>query len=202
MASGIHPVLRAAARGELPGWACMSDSRKAHAGRVATLLEAWTQALGMRNDDRDRWIATGWLHDALKDADTEALRTLVGDAGADLPEPILHGPAAAARLEEEGVRDREVLDAVAWHTLGHPRLGVLGMGVYCADFLEPGREVRNKWRRKRRERMPGELETVTREILRLRIGYLLDRDRPVRRETIAFWNRLAGGEPWARASEV
>lgn len=201
-ASGIHPVVRSAARGELPGWARMSNGRREHAERVASLLSDWAEVRGMRQDDRDRWVAAGWLHDALKDEDTDRLRELVRESHRDLPVPVLHGPAAAARLEADGVEDPELLDAVAWHTLGHPRLAPLGMAVYCADFLEPGRNLRNKWRRKRRERMPEELEDVTREILRARIQHLLKRARPVRPETMGFWNRLAGGESWARASEV
>ena len=200
--NGLHPVIGAAARGELPSWVRMNDERIAHSGRVAQLLSRWSRALGMPEADRARWTAAGWLHDSLKDAEIGELRRLVGAELEALPERILHGPAAAARLADDGVEDAELLDAVAWHTLGHPRLGRMGMAVYCADFLEPGRNLHNGWRERLRERMPDALRHVTRDILRARIEHLLAETRPVRPETMGFWNRLAGGEAWARASEV
>jgi len=40
--------------------------------------------------------------------------------------------------------------------------------------------------------MPGDLDAVTREIVAARIRNLLDRGSPVRPQTLAFWNRLAG----------
>lgn len=201
-ADGLHPVIAAASRGELPAWARMGEERRAHTSRVAALLAAWSDELGMAREDRARWVAAGWLHDCLKDGDAEELRGLVAAGLDELPERILHGPAAAARLAMDGVDDRELLDAVAWHTLGHPRLGRMGMAVYCADFLEPGRDLHNSWREDLRDRMPDGLRDVTRDILRARIEHLLSETRPVRPETMGFWNRLAGGEAWARASEV
>ena len=100
------------------------------------------------------------------------------------------------------MEDESLLLAVAYHTLGHPRLDDAGRALYAADFLEPGRNLRNKWRESLRGRMPGELEAVTKEILSARIVHLLRRGRTVQPETMAMWNSLAGGDSWARASEV
>lgn len=196
------PLVEAAARGELPPWARMGSGRKAHVQRVADLLEAWAEARGVDEATRTRWLAAAWLHDSLKEAPEEELRALLDDELADLPEPVLHGPAAAARLRREGVDDEELLRAVAYHTLGHPELGEAGRMLYAADFLEPGRKPRRKWRARLRKRMPHDADRVVRKILRARIEYLLKEGRPFRPETIAFWNRMAKGEAWARASEV
>ena len=200
--SGLHPVLDAAARGELPEWVVADEERRAHMDRVAGLLREWAEARGESEADVARWSAAGHLHDALRDAEPEELRTLVAGELDTLPGPLLHGPAAARRLHQDGVRDPELLRAVAYHTLGSADFDDLGLALYAADFLEPGRDLRNAWRADLRERMPGELEMVVREILRARIEHLLDHDRPVRPETMAFWNRISEGEPWARASEV
>lgn len=76
------------------------------------------------------------------------------------------------------------------------------MALYCADFLEPGRRLREEWRAALRERAPRELEAVVREILQARIRHLLERGRPLHPETIGFWNRMTEGRGWASASEL
>lgn len=198
----LHPVVKKAAKGVLPGWAQVSRSRYAHMERVAGLLEAWARAADLPKFERRRWTALGYLHDSLKGASASSLRPLVREDLQDLPGPVLHGPAAAARLREEGVEDEELLLAVAYHTLGHPNLDEGGMALYAADFLEPGRNLKNSWRDGLRARMPQELEAVTREILAARLTHLVKKNRPVQPETVAMWNAMNGGDPWVRASEV
>jgi 2-amino-4-hydroxy-6-hydroxymethyldihydropteridine diphosphokinase len=198
----LHPILKAAAKGELPPWAQVDDKRYAHMRRVADLMGNWAAELGKSRVERERWRAVAFLHDALKNASNRELRIIVPERFARMPGPVLHGPAVAVRLRVEGVRDRGVLKAVTYHTLGHFSLGRIGKALYAADFLEPGRNLRNKWRAGLRASMPEEFDEVVREILRARIQHLLVKGRPIRRETFGFWNRLAGGPSWVRASEV
>jgi 2-amino-4-hydroxy-6-hydroxymethyldihydropteridine diphosphokinase len=108
----------------------------------------------------------------------------------------------AVMLRREGVDDDELLRALAYHTLGHPELGRTGWALYAADFLEPGRDLKNEWRAALRARMPGEIAAVVKEILAARINFLIEHGRPVRRETVEFWNRVAEGQPWASSSEL
>jgi 2-amino-4-hydroxy-6-hydroxymethyldihydropteridine diphosphokinase len=161
--------------------------------RVAALLEGWAGALGLDREERTRWLAAAWLHDALRNADPEALRPRVPPPAAALPGPLLHGPAAAERLRIDGVDDGELLRAVAYHTLGHPGLAALGRALYAADFLEPGRDLLNDWRAGLRDRCPGDLPGVVKEILGARIVHLVGRGSPLRAETVAFWNAMAVG---------
>jgi 2-amino-4-hydroxy-6-hydroxymethyldihydropteridine diphosphokinase len=189
-----------AARGVLPEWARASAARRQHMARVAELLDRWSEGLGLAERERTRWRSVAYLHDALKDEPPEALRGWVEGPLAEVPGAVIHGPAAAARLEEEGVDDAELLDAVRYHTLGHPRLGRLGRALFAADFLEPGRDLENEWRARLRSRMPQGLDGVVREILQGRILHLVGGGSPVREETIGFWNQLAEGGPWASAS--
>lgn len=201
-ATALHPLVAAAAEGRLPSWAEADDARRAHMARVADLLDGWAAAEGLDGPARVRRRALGYLHDALKDADAAALREIVPAPLAALPEPVLHGPAVAARLEHEGVDDTPFLDALRWHTLGHPVLDRAGRSLYAADFLEPGRDIRNAWRAGLRARMPDDVDRVLVEIVGARLGHLLEHERPIRPETLAFWNRLTEGDAWARASEV
>lgn len=188
----VHPRVERAAAGELPEWAEAGAARLDHMSRVAALLDEWSATLGLSVADRMRWTAVAWLHDALHDADPEALRPRVPPALSGLPGLLLHGPAAAERLRMDGVRDGDLLRAVAYHTLGHPDFGLLGQALYAADFLEPGRDLLNEWRASLRARMPAERAEVVREILGARIAYLVERRSTLRPETVAFWNSLAG----------
>lgn len=198
----LHPVIKRAAKGRLPEWARVSKARYRHMERVAGLLDGWARSAGLSKEERKRRIALGFLHDAVKNAPEAELRSLVPTKLRDLPASILHGPAAAALLERDGVEDEGFLSAVAWHTLGHPELGPEGRMLYCADFLDPGRRMRPQWRSGLRERLPDDLDEVTQEILHARIVHLLKRGRPVQPETLAFWNSMSRGDGWARASAV
>jgi 2-amino-4-hydroxy-6-hydroxymethyldihydropteridine diphosphokinase len=169
--------------------------------RVARLLRDWARERGETSVDEARWVAAGFLHDALRDEDHDVLRAGVGPVFRDLPGKVLHGPAVAWRLREGGVEDEELLHAIAYHTLGSPGFGTLGFALYAADFLEPGRKMREDWRAALRDRAPTDLENVVKEILSARIGYLLEKGRPLHPDTLEFWNRMSEGQPWVSASE-
>lgn len=158
--------------------------------RVRALMRAWAQDLGLPPREVDRWAAAGLLHDALREAEPESLRPLLAGALAALPGPVLHGPAAAQRLAAEGVADASLIRAVAFHTLGHPEFDALGMALSAADFLEPGRTSLAELRDPLRNRMPGELRKVIREIMAARLRHLLARGQPVSDFSIHCWNAL------------
>lgn len=184
-----------ASDGDLPAWAVAGDSRRSHMGRVSTLLGAWADQLELSSEDCVRWKAAGFLHDALRDAAPEALRRRLPPTLTDLPDPILHGPAAAEQLRIDGVMDGELLRAISWHTVGDRDFGLMGRALYCADFLEPGRSFLLEWREARRERMPSEVNAVTREIAGARIGNVVEREGTILPRTVAFWKRLVEDSP-------
>lgn len=186
----IHPLIAAAARGRLPDWAVVKKSRRPHLESVAGLLSRWAAELELSEPDRVRWAAAGWLHDALRDADAGEL----AEEAAGYPEKVRHGPAVAVRLERAGVNDAELSDALRFHSLGNRGLGRLGRFLYVADYLDAERSFDAEARDALRARLPAELEEVLKTVCARRIGYLLDRRIPIRRETVAFWNELLGGE--------
>lgn len=184
------PVLVAAAKGKVPEWGVCGKRRKQHMARVSDLMGDWAKQLGLGKNDVIRWRAAGFLHDALRDASPSDLRPFVPEKQRTLPPKAYHGPAAATRLAEVGVGDDEVLHAIRWHTLGSQRFSRLGRALYAADFLEPGRRNRRRWREGLRDRVPRDLDRVLREILASKIDYLLRAELPVHVRTIRFWNSL------------
>lgn len=178
------PVVRAAARGELPEWVSLSPKRLAHVARVAALMGEWADALRLPANEAQRWRAAGWLHDALRESPPEELRPLVPPEFRGLPPKLLHGPAAAERLADDA--DPELRDAIRYHTLGSPRLGRLGRALYLADFLEPGRTYRPEWTAALRARMPHEMDAVLREVVEARVEHVRASGSTLHPETVAF----------------
>ena len=184
----LHPLIRSAGKkkGELPAWAVLGKARRAHVGRVSVLMGDWAAALGLDKTDRTRWRAAGLLHDALKDAKPAVLQPLVDD-GIEWPDPVVHGPACAVRLRQEGVEDEAILMAIAHHTTGHPELDRLGESLYLADYLEPGRRSRAKWRTALRRGMPGDHDEALVDVAAAKISALLKRRLPILPMTVEFW---------------
>ena len=186
----LHPLVVAAAEGTLPPWSRANPERIEHMGRVAELLGDWAVERGLTEEDVLRWRAAGFLHDALREADPEEIRSLLPTELLELPDYMVHGPAAASRLRREGVFDEPFLRAIAYHTIGHPDLDLLGRAVYVADFLEPGRKLLAEWRASLRVRMPEHPSSVAREVVAVRIRHLLEEIVSIPAETCEFWNVL------------
>lgn len=167
----------------LPGWAVVSPTRNEHIERVVALLARWAERLQLPQGERRRWAAAGWLHDALRNAPESVLREWTDEPGAV---NLLHGPAAAARARQEGVADEELLRAVACHTVGNAEWGALGMALYAADFLEPGRPFLGDRRAELADRYPSERDAVFRSIVQLKLGHLAAKGTALHPLTEAF----------------
>lgn len=191
--AAVHPLLAAAAEGRLPNWAEASRKRRKHVARVSALMGTWAERAAVSDLDRVRWRAAGLLHDALRDADHDELRPLVSEELRDSPGTMLHGPAAAARLREEGVVDESLLLAIAWHTLGHPDFDTLGKALYLADYTEPGRKYESSKLAAKRDRVPAEMDAVLRDVANDRIRRSIKKGRPLLAPTVGFWNALVQG---------
>lgn len=154
-------------------------------------MAEWAAALGLGDAETERWRRTGVLHDCLRDAPPEQLRGEVPEQLRDLSEAVLHGPAAAERLADS--IDAEMADAIRFHTLGYAGWDRLGCALYLADYLEPGRKWDPAGRAALRSRVPVEFDAVLREVVAERLTRLVTQGKPVRPESVAFWNRLVGG---------
>ncbi|MEX2284034.1 MAG: HD domain-containing protein [Gemmatimonadota bacterium] len=185
----MSSIIDDAAAGVLPEWTCASPKRRAHIARVAQLMGTW--AAEFAPEQAPHWTAAAWLHDALRDADPDTLRQVVDRDFKEWPDALLHGPAAAARIRrEEPAAPRNILNAVAYHTVGHNCLDTLGRALYLADYLEPGRKFDLAGRATLRDRVPREFNAVLREVAGARIAHLTKAGSPVRPETAGFWQSI------------
>jgi 2-amino-4-hydroxy-6-hydroxymethyldihydropteridine diphosphokinase len=178
----MHPAA------QLPRWAQVTESRKAHIQRVTALLIEWADAMSLDERERQAWIDVGWWHDALRDAPVEELRRLAGDTPYE-PE-MLHGPAAAARLLEDGEHRPGVLSAIRFHTVGSPQWDRTGRALYMADFLEPGRRFSRADRAFLARQVPHDFDGVFRQVVRMRLAYALNEGHTLFPETVQLWNLI------------
>jgi HD superfamily phosphohydrolase YqeK len=191
--SVLSPLVRDAARGVLPSWTQAGSRRRAHIARVAALMESWARALGLPDAEVQRWSAAAWLHDALREANPDELRAVVGAEFRELPGKILHGPAAADRLA--GHADDEIRDAIRYHTLGSARWGRLGRALYLADFMEPGRTWDPEYTAALRARMPHEMDAILSEVVRMRVDHIRRNGGVPHPETQAFYEQVVQARP-------
>ena len=90
------------------------------------------------------------LHDCAKNLGAEQLVNLCDQNGIEvldderndhnIAEALLHSKVGALLAKNlYNIEDREILDAIYYHTVGRPEMGLLEKIVYVADFIEPGR---------------------------------------------------------------
>ena len=170
----------------LPDWAQVSEKRRAHIERVTLLLDRWAAALHLDEETTRAWHDVGAWHDAMRDAPNALIQSFVPND----PRPVqtLHGPAAAARLASEGEQRVHVLEAIRWHTTGHPEWEPTGRALYMADFLEPGRPFMQDDRAFLAAHLPHDFDGVFRQVLRMRIEWNVREGKPLFPETVALWN--------------
>ncbi|MDR3174818.1 MAG: nicotinate (nicotinamide) nucleotide adenylyltransferase [Treponema sp.] len=122
----------------------LSQPRFLHSRQVAVITSDLCRIFGL---DWQAGYLAGISHDIGKQLGEEELFKLaktdkrVISALEKRKPSLLHGRAGAALLKKDyGIRDQEILDAVAFHTTGSPGMGSLAKAVYIADKVEPSRE--------------------------------------------------------------
>lgn len=175
-------------RVDLPSWAVVTAARRAHIERVAALLAAWASDMHLGEREVTAWHDAARWHDALRDAPEDQLRALVPNAS--YGGPMLHGPAAAARLEADGERRSAVLDAVRYHTVGCSAWERTGRALYMADYLEPGRDFGLADRAFLAAHVPRDFDGVFRQVVRQRLEWALREGNVLYGETVELWNSV------------
>ena len=104
-------------------------------------------SLAMRfGADIQKALTAGLLHDCGKYCSVNAQIKLCGKYGIELTKSeldmpaLIHAQLGAYLAEHEyGIKDPEILNAVAYHTTGRPGMSMLEKIVYIADYIEPNR---------------------------------------------------------------
>lgn len=92
--------------------------------------------------DKDKALLAGALHDCAKELPIEQQLEMAKRYSGNLftEKKIIHSSAGATFVKEDlGIEDKEILDAICYHTTGRGDMTVLEKIVYLADKIEPAR---------------------------------------------------------------
>jgi predicted HD superfamily hydrolase involved in NAD metabolism len=154
--------------------------RRGHSERVAALARALAERHGIPTDDAYR---AGLAHDLARELPPDALlaeaRRLHLPVGPDEERApiLLHGPVAAAWLEEAGLGHDAIWEAIRYHTTAAAGLCPLARIVFIADGTEPARDYPEA--AGLRDLAFHDLEAGYRAVLRQSAAYLTARGLPL-----------------------
>lgn len=124
----------------------LSPKRFRHSCNVASAARQLAQKYGA---DVEKAYFAGLVHDICKETPFEEQRALMlaGDFHPDEGElhsrKLWHGIAGAYFLQSDfGITDRDILNAVRFHTVGRPHMSLLEEIVYIADMISEDRDYK------------------------------------------------------------
>lgn len=103
---------------------------------------------------------------------------------------LLHGRIGASLLKDEfNLVNNDILQAVRWHTTGHPDMGKLGQILFIADYIEPCRKHISSTLRS--SIMKLDLNEMTIKVLNDRTAYLRDSGFKVAESSMLLFEKLS-----------
>lgn len=106
---------------------------------------------------------------------------------------LLHAKAGAClAYEKYGIKDKEILDAIKYHTTGKPDMSLIEKIIFVSDFIEPGRTHSEKLPMYRMIAM-ADINLVCMNILKDTLDYLESLNEeidPLTKETYIFYKDL------------
>lgn len=174
----------------------MSEKRFLHSKKTAetcvTLAEQFHEDLSP-----SLCYLCGLVHDFVREWSNEKLvryaqeHALVLEKEEMLLPQLLHGPVAAHLLQKEGY-DPSLCLAVRYHTLGNVAMGRLGLVLFIADYLEPGRTHLAEVTRQKLLSLPS-LEAICLQILYMQEAYFSKHEKCKAVSSSALETYLQGG---------
>ena len=145
--------------------------------------------------DKKKAELAGLLHDIMKDTNPDEQLQFLKECGITLTKTersatkLWHAISGAAYLEFVlGIKDRDILNAVRYHTTARAGMSLLEKIVFIADFTSADRnydgveEIRNA--------ASESLEKVMIEGIAFTIGDLIKRRLPIHEDTFSAYNAL------------
>ena len=171
-----------------------------HINSVAKFARAVARTIADKSALVGKVYVAGLAHDLYKGWDSRSLREFILSERVPVDSDtwqmgrgLLHAPAAAHHLRTRlGVTDREIYEAVYYHTTGHPGAGQVEKILFCSDYLEPNRPQRPEESDAPElgRRMSRSLDEVYRIILGRKLAYTAGKGFPLHPNGVAAWNQV------------
>ncbi len=138
----------------------------------------------------------GLLHDITKEADTEEHMDVIRRAGIELTEleqsspKLWHAISGSAYVQTElDIDDKEIIDAIRYHTTGRADMTLLDKVIFVADFTSADRDYDGV--EKMRKIADKGLDNAVLEGMAFTIADLAERKITIAPDTFAGYNQLA-----------
>lgn len=145
--------------------------------------------------DAEKAYTAGLLHDICKDEPAEELLQTVNKYGIILSAleknapKLWHAMAGSAYIEKElGIDDREILDAVRYHTTARADMSLLDKILYLADFTSADRDYPGV--EDMRKAVDISLEQAMEAALSFSVIDLVESGRAVHPDTVEAYNQM------------
>lgn len=168
-----------------------SERRLLHSLGVANTAEKLASQTGVVASKARQ---AGLLHDYAKGLGSDELcniASLIKEWDIDELElaipRVLHAPVSAYLVKDEfGITDIEILEAIRYHTIGNPGMGILAKIIFVADFIEPNRDFNEAI--KVREVLEDGIDKAIINICNFVIKYNIDQGRLIHPNTVFLRN--------------
>ncbi len=172
----------------------LDSERFTHSLAVQKVAQALARA---HHADEQKAGLAGLLHDCARHLKGPELLKKAEQLGfpihpVEREEPkLLHARLSAYEAEKDyGIKDPEILQAIARHTVGAEDMSKLDKIIFLADHIEPARNYR--WARDLRERAFENLDRAVAEGTTAILEYLLERGLPIYPGTVLTRNYYLG----------
>lgn len=116
----------------------LSEKRFNHT--VYTVIEALKLARRTGCDEEKTFIAAA-LHDCTKKLSDERLQSYGFILNSQVPEPVAHSVSGSFIARTVfGIKDKDILNSIRYHTTGRPKMSLLEKVIYVADCIEQTRD--------------------------------------------------------------
>jgi predicted HD superfamily hydrolase involved in NAD metabolism len=169
----------------------LTEKRYSH---TLGVVDTAVQLARKYNIDEKKAELAAIFHDYAKFRPKEELRNIILQE--QLEEELLHhhhelwhAPVGAILVKREaGIHDNEILQAIRYHTTGHPQMTTLDKVVFLADYIEPGRSFPGV--NEVRELAKQSLNEAVLQALKNTIRFLIDKRQPIYPDTFLTYNMI------------
>lgn len=158
----------------------LDADRYTHTQAVAYTAASMAMNYGLNVEDA---FLAGLLHDCAKCIPDEKKIVKCEKHGIEITQVerkapyLLHSKLGAYYAEHKyGVTNPDILNAITWHTTGHPKMSKLELILFIADYIEPGRTKQKRLKQIRKMAFK-DLEECACMILEDTIQYLKSRGK-------------------------
>jgi predicted HD superfamily hydrolase involved in NAD metabolism len=169
----------------------LTDHRYEH---TIGVMNTAIQLADKYNVDHRKAELAAIFHDYAKFWPKEEMKQIIQEQ--NMPEDLLHhsselwhAPVGAYLVEKNvGITDRDILNAIKYHTTGRVNMTLLEKVIFLADYIEPGRHFPGV--EEVRETAKVDLEEAVYQSLRNTISFLLRRKQLVYPQTVHTYNDI------------